>query len=193
MKLQHVLTEQNEYFTDDDDIRNWLHDNYVYDYIIHDDLTVSVHDRLNFTNFGLYHIPVKFKRVGSNVDCASNNLTDLHWAPEIVGGYFNCTRNKLKTFEGISKHIKETIYCNGNPFISFKNIHKMTSCTEVMLPHTPVIGTLYWLLVPNLAHIDVSSGNSSVYNILNKHLKTKDILACQDDLISAGFPEWAKV
>ena len=115
--------------------------------------------------------PVK---VGSDYTCALNKLESLEGVAEIIGRNFNCHTNKLKDLKDIHKKIKFVgcfIQCENNPIKSH------------------VVGLL---LIDGLK--EVLLDNKKVQDIINKHLSTdRDVLDCIDELIEAGYPEFAQL
>ena len=112
--------------------------------------------------------------VSGYFSCYSNNLTSLEGAPSSVGGHFVCSRNKLTSLHNIHKQIKHIglyAYFECNP---------ITSC---------VLGLL---LIDGLEKVYLDT--NGVEDIINKHLKgERDVFACQEELIEAGFDEFAQL
>ena len=110
-------------------------------------------------------------------DCYNNQLTSLEFCPKEVGGNFYCSSNKLTSLADIHKRLKKIngiFYANDNPIKSnVIGLMLVAGCKEV------------WL------------DNKEVEEILNKHLKSPfghlRLLECQEDLLSAGFEEYAKL
>ena len=92
----------------------------------------------------------------------------------IARGNLTCTHNELKSLEGIHKQIKilnGTANFNGNDITS------------------NVLGVMR---IKGL--VSVFFDNKEVSAIINDHLKKdRDIFACQEELINAGFEEYAKL
>jgi len=60
-------------------------------------------------------IPVKFRKVEGNFECQNNQLTSLDFAPEEVGGIFNCSYNNISDFDNIpTKHVEGNFYAYGS-------------------------------------------------------------------------------
>ena len=112
--------------------------------------------------------------VGGDFFCMSNNLTSFEGAPSSVGGEFFCMNNKLKSLKGIHKHIKEI---NGNALLASKN---------------PISSHILGVFkIKGLETIQID--NKDVQKIVNKYLSEGDILECQQELIEAGFEEYARL
>ena len=112
--------------------------------------------------------------VKNNFVCENNKLTSLEGAPSSVGGYFACFENKLTSLHNIHKQIKHIglyAYFECNP---------ITSC---------VLGLL---LIDGLEKVYLDT--NGVEDIINKHLKgDRDVFACQEELIEAGYEEFAQL
>ncbi len=135
-------------------------------------------------------------QVDGQYACRQNSLTSLEGAPTSVGKDFNCSYNQLTSLEHVPRQV-DSIMCIENPIAHFRNIHKMITVKGgAEIPGTPVPGIICWILVPGIQFIDLDDQGTEkltpVQNILNKHIRTKDILACQEELIDAGFGAWAK-
>lgn len=93
-------------------------------------------------------------------------------------------------------------YAIGGVVDSFAGIEKLTSMTSMIvhIKHTDS-GLLRLLKIPNLKTLQIGNEQSSgqdknlvkALKIVMKHLEHKDLIKCQDDLIDAGFEEYAKL
>jgi hypothetical protein len=141
----------------------------------------------------LYGAPEK---VSDKFSCRHNKLTSLKGAPKSVGGYFNCEDNLISSLEGAPNTIAGVFYCSGNKLTSLKGIHKQIKYIGdfATFDGNPIKSHMLGLLkIDGLRHIYYID-NKPVQNIINKHLKgDKDIFACQEELIEAGFPEFAQL
>ena len=105
--------------------------------------------------------------------CHFNELTSLEGSPAVIVGDFFCYSNKLKSLKNIHKiitRIDGILYCNNNPIKSH------------------ILGVLK---IKNLQMIEID--NKKVQDIVNKYLPAGDILECQQELIEAGFEEYAQL
>lgn len=110
-------------------------------------------------------------------DCSHNQLSSLEYCPKEVHGAFDAAHNMIGTLKDIHKHLRKmngTFYIGGNPLVS------------------NVLGIL---LVDGCDAIQMD--NREVMAILNKYLPNKRgraaIYDCQDELINAGFEEYAQL
>jgi len=131
----------------------------------------------------------KFTLDGSKIDsfstngfnCSNRGLTSLVGVPRNIDGNFVCINNKLTSLEGIHKlfdTINGYVWFTGNPIKSH------------------VLGLLKIKSIENIIFtqdLDINNELENVAMILNNHLKSKDIFACQQELIDAGLAEYAKL
>ena len=128
--------------------------------------------------------------------CSQNRLTSLEGAPQKVGGNFYCQTNRLTSLEGAPQKVGGDFYCYINPLKSLKGIGKdylkeINGTIDLDACHieSHMLGLLK---VKGLTKIEFNH-NNKVEEILNKHLKSRDILSCQDELIENGLEEYAKL
>ena len=119
------------------------------------------------------------RKVGNNFNCSDNLLTSLEYAPEYTNGMFFATRNKITNLKDIHKQIKSigsTFWIDGNPIKSH------------------VLGLLLIKSLISVVADTTSTFRMPAFDIINRHLeKDKDVLECQEELISSGFKEYAKL
>ena len=140
------------------------------------------------------------KTVNGDFYCYDNNLTSLKGAPTFVNGGFNCCDNDITSFEGASTTVNGYFWYNDNKLASLHNIHK----------HNKEIGKTIWfannpitshilglLLIKKLKAINIDLLTDDLLEaskIINKHLSLdRDVIDCQEELISAGLKEYAKL
>ncbi len=145
------------------------------------------------------------KAVTGSFYCHGNKLTTLEHGPTQVGRTYDCSNNPLLSLDHAPSIIHQALYCTDlNSNISFSNVHKIFSNVgRVQIPMKPHKGLIMWILIPQIRNISLYTQQTltpeldktryAINNILNKHIKTKDILACQEELIDAGFADWAKL
>jgi hypothetical protein len=135
------------------------------------------------------------KTVRRDFFCGGNQLTSLIGSPETIGGDFSCYDNSLTSLDGITPHLPYGLYCRENNLTSLKGIHKQIKQIDGIAIFTlnPIKSHVLGLLkISGLTKVEFD--NKEVKDILNKHLKgDKDIFACQEELIEAGFPEFAQL
>jgi hypothetical protein len=123
----------------------------------------------------LKQLPVKFGTVNRSFDCSYNQLTSLEGAPNTIGGYFFCGGNQeLTSLQGVYKIIKKI---NGRLYIT----------------DTPIkSGGIGLILIEGLTKI---YSNLPAFKIINRYLGQgkKGLLRCQEELVDAGYEEYAKL
>ena len=111
--------------------------------------------------------------------------------------------NSLSTFENFPP-VAKVIKCNRNKFESLHNIHKyikeMSPISTLSFLGNPIKSHVLGLLkIINLREVILyGTGDDKslieVESIINRHLaKGKDLLACQQELIDAGFEDFAQL
>jgi hypothetical protein len=128
-------------------------------------------------------------------DCANKRLTSLKGAPTTIGSSFSCYFNQLTSLEGVPHTIGGNFYCHGNKLTSLKGIHKQIKYIDgsAVFKQNPIKSHVLGLLkIKGL--IDCELDQLRVQHIVNTHLKgDRDIFACQEELIEAGYPEYAQL
>ncbi len=133
--------------------------------------------------------------VGEDFSCTSNKLTSLEGGPTKVGGDYFCSKNKITSLEGVASSIGGDFYCTRNRLTSLHNIHKQIKHIggHAEFQQNPIkTHVLGLLLIDGLT--EVLLDKRYVEDIINKHLKgDRDVFACQEELIEAGFEDFAKL
>lgn len=101
-------------YTEKKDIQKWLKKHLIKDYIIHDDLSVSVNKSVNLNNENLAFIPIQFNVVNGDFSINGNKLTTLKGLPYEVNGCLNATHNHLINLNFFPKMVKGSISLNNN-------------------------------------------------------------------------------
>lgn len=127
--------------------------------------------------------------------CSNNKLTSLEGSPSKVSDDFYCQVNKLSTLEGAPSYIGDLFNCFNNNLTSLHNIHKQIKYIGgiAIFEKNPITShVLGLLMIERLENIRID--NQVVQGILNKHLEgDRDVFACQEELIEAGFEDFAKL
>jgi hypothetical protein len=144
----------------------------------------------------LSKLPVKFGTVLEDFYCYNNKLTSLQGAPSSVGGFFSCNNNKLTSLEGAPSSIGRTgISCDNNKLTSLEGIHKVFKRINGRFhcDDNPITsGGIGLILIEGLTKI---RADHPAFLIIEKYLGQgkKGLLLCQDELIDAGYEEFAKL
>ncbi len=129
------------------------------------------YSRNELYTLGLENIP---SRISGYFYCSVNKLTSLEGAPSSIGGDLDCFSNCLSSLHNIHKQIKHI-----GGYADFRK-NPITSC---------VLGLL---LIDGLEKVYLNT--NGVEDIINKHLKgDRDVFACQEELIEAGYEEFAQL
>lgn len=101
----------------------------------------------------------------------------------------------FNSFEGIPEEVEGDFYLGGNKFESLEGIHKHIKRVygEIFFNNTPIKSHVLGLLkIKDLFRVILD--NQEVQNIINKHIRNgRDVLACQNELIDAGFEDFAQL
>lgn len=135
---------------------------------------------------------------GGDFMCDYNDITTLEGGPRTVGGSYSCTGcQDLENLSHLAEKVGRTIFAQNLPKVkTLQGIHKVVKHCGGMFDLT---GTkleshvLGLVLIKGLESVKLD--NTAVSDIINKHLKQPDRNAhdCQEDLIDAGFAEFAKL
>ncbi len=113
-------------------------------------------------------------RSGHDFYCSFKGIESLEGAPSIVNGNVVCYENKLKSLHNIHKifkHISGSAEFRHNPIKSH------------------ILGLI---MIDGLKTVLLDSWE--LQSIINKHLSgNRDVFACQEELIEAGFEEFAQL
>lgn len=103
--------------------------------------------------------------------------------------------NKLQSLEGVPRKIGQSLYAVGNKITSLQGIHKYIDSIgfSLMLKRNPIKSHVLGVVrIANLRKIEID--NKDVEKIINKYLAgDRDIFACQEELIDAGFEDFAQL
>ena len=163
MKL-HEITQSASIPVEDphSDIREWLSTMKIDGYTIHPNGVVDVYDCVNLDNKKLKEIPIQFGHVTGNFDISHNNLTSLKGCPLGVNGWFDCRDNPNLT--DILKH--------------------------VFAPNFKLGGKLYVGMPTARSKVHPEpAGGRLIYDIINKHLPSKDLMGCVEEICQNNTKE----
>lgn len=182
-----------ENFNDIDDICRKYD---IKNYIINNDVTISVNDNVNFHDMNLDKIPLLFKHVDGYFNCSNNKLVTLEGCPESVGGSFNCSSNKLVTLNGCPKSVGDDFICSSNYLTSLEGSPKLINgsyfCSGNLLKSLEgcpeSVGRHFYTRFNKLISLDGSPDTIegefdcdknpiySIYSIFNNYKEFKDSL-----------------
>jgi hypothetical protein len=127
--------------------------------------------------------------------CSDNNLQSLQYCPQIVEGDFSCSYNNLQSLQYCPQIVKGDFHCSVNKLPSLQNIDKCCKQIDGKLwaPHNLIKShVLGVMLIENIVQFIFNHTQAKI--IINRHLETdRDVYLCQDNLIKAGFAEYAQL
>lgn len=113
----------SQFLTNKKDVAHWLRKMRVFNYFIHEDLTVDVNGiGVNLSNKKLKFIPVQFGVVQGTFNCMNNQLSSLRGSPKVIESDFLCMENQLTTLEYGPKEVKGQYVADSNQLTSLKGI-----------------------------------------------------------------------
>jgi hypothetical protein len=150
------------------------------------------------------------QKIDGDFICDSNkNITSLKGMPQEGVREIHSVGCSLTSFEGCPKKVERGVFATGNPIKNLKNIHKIFDAIngEMELPDSIESNILGLLKIKNLRKISFFAGEKSpiktsketkteISNIINKYLPnptSAQIIDCQNELIEAGFEEYAEL
>jgi hypothetical protein len=122
MKLKHIVeATDNQFFTDRNQIREWLKSKNVDDFIIKPDLSVDVTGDVKISfDEKLEYLPVQFNSIYGSFNIQHCGLKTLNGAPREVTGSYIIAGNKLTSLEGVPKEIPKYFMCEHNLLTSLE-------------------------------------------------------------------------
>lgn len=141
------------------------------------------------------------EEVGNSLSCDKDDrLHSLKESPKIINGIFNCSGVRLHSLEGSPLIVRGNYQADNNELTSLKDIHKQIKEIHgtFSVRHNPIISNILGvLLIKNLEFFDISANHNDkikINMIIDHHIQgDRDVLACQEELISAGYKEYAKL
>lgn len=135
------------------------------------------------------------KIVGNDYIANNCSLVSVEGSPEKIDIDFMVHNNNIESLEGCPKFVGCDFWIHTNNLSNLHNIHKQIKHIGGMANFggNPITShMLGLLLIDGLCGIYYD--NKKIENIINKHLKgERDIFACQEELIEAGFEDFAQL
>jgi hypothetical protein len=136
-------------------------------------------------------LPIQFTNVTGDFNCMKANLTTLEGVPESVGGSFFCADNQLTSLKGAPNIVGGEFSCHTNPLISLDGIPEKIG-PRISLTYDENLPLLRLLQCQSVAFVLARDDPTVdvVSKIINKYAcnpSRSNILACQKELIDAGF------
>jgi hypothetical protein len=141
------------------------------------------------------------KRVHGNFHCHINKqLMSLKGAENTVVDFnFACSDTSIKTLEFCPRHIGNQLICHNTKLTDLRNVHKHVLYIKGIFLSSSnikshVLGLVLIDSLVDIEHLPRVQQQSQWMHIINTHLKTdRDVYLCQDNLIKAGFAEFAQL
>ena len=144
------------------------------------------------------------KKINGSFNCSNNKkLTSLKGCTQEGVESFYCHFCNLTSLIGVPKKINGNFWGIGNPIKTIKGIHQIFEYIngELAVPDSVESNILGVLKIKNLKKFyfsnDISSYvKSDISEIVNKYLPNpspSDIIDCQNELIDAGYEEYAEL
>ena len=143
---------------------------------------------------------------GFGYECFVNKLTSLKGIPKNLMR-LAASENLINTLEDFPERIEKDCNINNNKLTNLKNIHKHIKYIggRLDISENPIKSHILGILkIEGLQDVSafrefhtpkelMHSPLVIAVAIINKHLKDRDILACQQELIDAGYEEFAQL
>lgn len=146
----------------------------------------------------LYGSPSK---VGGNFRACHTKITSLEGGPSVIEGSCDVSRSYLTSINGVARTIGGSLDLRITQIKSLQGIEKKIHHLgrALHLPTSLQSHLLGIFLIPHFTgpvqfEFDViQGGKEKLSNIINGHLKDKDVHACQQELIDAGYEKFARL
>lgn len=176
------------------EIEKWLDKYNIKNYTIQPDGVVDVNGDIDLNGFTEESILVQFGTVTGSFDLGqATAITSFKGAPRIVGEHCYCDTSTMSSLEGIPKSIGGDVSFFKTNIKSLSGIDKLVNQIDGMVYLDENTSHILGLLrIKGIKSIDVDFGGK-LDEIMNRHIKTGDLITAQDELIDAGFIEQAKL
>jgi hypothetical protein len=99
----------------------------IENYTINDDLSIDVNGDVNLAYRRLEYFPLRFNYVGGYFQCSFNKLKSLEGCPQTVNESFFCYCNELKSLEGCPQTVGCGFDCFNNNLVSLESCPQTVS------------------------------------------------------------------
>lgn len=205
---QYLKESEQDFLTDHDEISAWLKRQHVTGYAIKNSNEVDVERNVDLSYYELRHFPIKFRKITGDFECSNNLLVSLQGAPDEVTNDFECYYNQLSSYEFLPKKIGRNLYLGNDRVTSLVDIDWSSLYVEegIFLDTARIkrggLGLLLLKMGPHAFlqdikyHIEFGGHDylTAPFQIIAKYIgKPNDIFDCQNELIEAGFEEYAQL
>jgi hypothetical protein len=132
---------------------------------------------------------------GSYIVNNNSRITSLEFGPRKVGGHFYFQNCGVASIDHAPRYVGGIFYGPQNNITSLKGIEKIVDFIgeDLILNDNPIEShVLGVLLIKGVRHVWMDRVQE-VQEIINQHLGSRDLLACQEELIDAGLEEFAQL
>lgn len=116
-----VYYNHNELETEEE-VSEWLYSTGIFDFVIHEDLTVTVNDHVFFYMVGIDKIPVQFRHIKGDLFIGGNNLESLKGLPMILDGMLTIAGEQIESLNHLPQKIGGAIKLYNN-----QKLHDLSS------------------------------------------------------------------
>lgn len=186
---------------------------------INEDNSVEINDDVDLTGILFKKVPMKINKVTGDYTAAGGSISTLENSPDVVTGDLTMIHLDIKSFVGGPSEVGGDCIYTGNDQVtsieglpskvggridisgckkitSLKGIHKIVKQMDGEFDaSTAGVKEAVLGLMAIRGITSVNLPDNKVAAIINKHLSSddRDINACQEELIDAGFTAWAKI
>lgn len=203
MKLNEINDGYHQ-LTDKAKIESWLTTRMIFNTTIKSDNSIIVTEDVDLSSkskdrLKISKLPVKFFHALKSFNVSHNELETLAGCPDIVEENFNASFNyDLKSFALGPKRVYGNYSAEGCNIRSLVGISDHIECIsgELIITFGKIKeGGLGLLLIEELKDFYYGTGNfPTPWSIINDYLgRPDDIFECQNELIEAGFEEYAQL
>lgn len=114
----------NQFFTNKDEIIDWLNAHNIKNYTVRDNLIVDVASHVIIHDKALEFLPVQFGTIDYSFQVSYNSLKSLKGSPSIIKGTFECSGNNLTSLKYSPQETGSSFVCVGNDLISLEGCPK---------------------------------------------------------------------
>lgn len=130
--------------------------------------------------------------VNGDLSLVYADITCIPFRLDFIHGSFNAQHTKISNVSDLPAHVFGSLGISHTKITSLHNIHHFVqSC------HTFVSGSDHVTHLLGLFSIErlnrVITIENDTMEIINRHLPSRNMLACQEELIDAGYVECAKL
>lgn len=170
-RLLHMNMTAHQFLTTKEQVFNWLNQMNIKGFIIHNDLTVDVHNYVDISNKKLKFLPVQFGIILGDFNCSQNQLKSLQGSPKEVYGYLDCHENRLTNFNFLPSKITGSILAYKNKIKSLEGLPEEVK-GDLSLWQNKIKNIKYF---PKLikGSVDISFNQIKTLKNINTHIDAK--------------------